>query len=158
MPIIVKPIEEADLEEWMEVHYLAFQSSLAILWNSRPSKESFQILAERRKSALTEPGAFILKAVDTEANNKIAGVANWSIYPEERNAEELKKSLGSPLPIPEVNHEAREAFMSAIDSSREEIMGTAPVVMLGSLIVRPEYQRKGVGTMLMKPGLEEADR
>jgi GNAT superfamily N-acetyltransferase len=158
MPIIVKPLERADCEEWMEIHYRAFQPTLSILWHREPSKESFRILAERRSSALTEPGSHVFKAVDTDADNKIIGVANWHVHPEQRDPEELKKSLGQPFAIPEVNIAAREVFMGNINQSRVDIMGPAPVVMLGTLTIRPEYQRKGVGSLLMKFGIEEADR
>jgi len=142
----------------MKIHYLAFQPSLAILWHREPSEESFKLLAERRSSALKDKGSYVFKAVDTDADNKIIGVANWHVHPEQRDSEELKKNFGQTLAIPEVNAEARKAFMENINQSRAEIMGGAPVVMLGTLTIRPEYQRKGVGTLLMKYGIEEADR
>lgn len=158
MTIEIKPLEPHDMEEWLRLHYDSFHPILPMFWYRKPSDESFKTLAERRLPSLSNPGNYTFKAVDTEANNKIVGVANWEVHPEERTAEAFKKSLAQRMPIPEINYDIRDAFMKHINESRVNNMGYGPVVMLGSLIVSPDYQRKGVGTALMKFGVDEADR
>jgi len=158
MAIIVAPIELDDLQAWLEIHYEAFQSTFAFFWNQRPSPESYKLLAERRVKALSEPGSYVMKAVDTDNDNRVVGVASWAIYEKERQADEVKKSFAQPMPIPEINCQARDAFLVHINEARVKYMGTAPCVMLNSLVVHPEYQRRGIGTALMKFGVDEADR
>jgi GNAT superfamily N-acetyltransferase len=159
MHIVIKPLEKEDFVDFYEIHYASFSPGLWMLWYRKPSPESFKILAdERASSALNEPGAFFFKAVDTDAN-KIVGVSYWTIQKEERTREELEETHNySVTRIPEINHEARDDFIKGIDQARLEVLGTAPAVVLHTLLVRPEYQRKGIGNMLMKFGMDEADR
>jgi GNAT superfamily N-acetyltransferase len=100
----------------------------------------------------------MFKAVDTEADNRIVGATIWQIYTKERSLDEIKDDAVPLMRIPEINQEVREAFMAGINQARFENMGTAPVVMLGTLVVDPDYQRRGIGSKLMEWGVQEADR
>jgi hypothetical protein len=157
MHIVVKPLEKEDFLEFFEIHYAAFSPIHPVLWYRQPSPESFKLLANAGAASLNDPGAFYFKAVDTDTST-IAGVANWTIHTKERTREELNREAIPVISTPEINYEARKDFINGIDQARLNIMGTAPVVMLHTLLVRQEYQRKGIGNILMKFGMDEADR
>jgi len=158
MAITVAPIKKDDLEAWVEIHYEAFQSTFPFFWYRRPSPESFKLLGERRLEALAKPGSHVLKAMDTDNNNRVVGVAMWTIYDKEIQPADFKNGLPQGMKIPEINYKARDAFLAHISEARLNYMSTAPCVLLGTLVVHPEYQRRGVGSALMKFGVDEADR
>jgi GNAT superfamily N-acetyltransferase len=158
MPIILQPLEPKDVDDWVQVHFAAFYPLMPFLWNASYSPESLKILAQKRLGDLNDPHSVVWKAVDTDNNNKIAAVANWSVYKEERTEEELKESLaGGGTMVKEMNQEARAAFIKGIDWAREHVMGTKPCVLLDTLVVNPEYQRRGIGALLMQKVVDEAD-
>lgn len=157
MEFVVEELQENDTLDWAHIHYEAFNSFLSILWNDTPSEESFDFIAKQRAEILSKPNAHVIKAVDTESG-KIAGVAWWTIYPNERTSEVLEKSLVDPPGYPEINPDARAAFMKNIYGARRTIMGTRPCVLLNALVVKPEFQRRGIGHLLVSWGTKEMDR
>lgn len=52
-------------------------------------------------------------------------------------------------------HEARTALPKDIASSKRELMTSAPCILLRLLIISPECQRKGAGTLLMQLCLDK---
>jgi GNAT superfamily N-acetyltransferase len=163
MSFTVEPVTSNDLVEWTNVHFQAFYPLLTVLWTSPPSPRGMELLAENRRPAIDSPDSHAFKCVDT-ATGRIAGVAYWTVYDKERTPQEVEETLSESQESPEVNAEthinleARRTFMANIFRSRREILGAQPAVVLKSLTVHPDYQRRGVGTMLMKWGVDEADR
>jgi GNAT superfamily N-acetyltransferase len=156
MPFIVAPVEEKDGVEWCQIHYDAFHPLLGFLWKSVPTEQSVKNMAKQRVATLSDPNTEVMKVVDTESG-KIAGIAIWKIYPEERTLEDLEKSALEGPYQPDVYVEARKAFMKNIYDTRINVLGTQPCVVLGALVVRPEFQRRGVGHLLMDYGTKRAD-
>jgi hypothetical protein len=163
MPLIVEPMTEADLIEWAKVHFYAFYPLIPCLWTGIPTEKGFQILAKGRRQYLTNPNDRSFKCVDTDTNT-IVGAASWKIYNKERTPEEIDDDLGEEDEDEETSREtcrnmtARKEFMGNIFKSRKEVLGGQRAVMLGTLVVRPEWQRRGVGGKLMQWGVDEADR
>jgi GNAT superfamily N-acetyltransferase len=159
MPLEIHPITtEADLLEWCHIHYEAFKdTSVGCLWTSKPSAKSFQEMADFRTKLFSDPSAHIWKCVDTELDNKMIAVAYWGIEEKERTPEQVDAGLQLRPPFPEENREAKIAFMDGIFKSRRE-WGCKPQVMLESLVTHPDHHRRGAGSMLVKWGVEQADR
>jgi GNAT superfamily N-acetyltransferase len=157
MPFIITPLKEKDTLEWCQAHYAAFAPLLGCLWKYPPTEETYAFMAQQRAVTLSDPHTHVMKVVETESG-KIAGVATWKIYPHERTQKELEKSLEDGPYADDINIEARVAFMTNLYNKRKSTLGTRPCVLLGSLIVRPEFQRQGVGHLLMEWGCGEADK
>jgi GNAT superfamily N-acetyltransferase len=159
MPLEVHPItSEDDLLEWSYIHYEAFvATTVGCLWTGKPSAQSFQEMADFRTKLFDEPSVHLFKCIDTDLNNKTIAVAYWAIETKERTPEEVEKGLQLRPPFPEENRDARIEFMDGIFSSRRE-WGTKPQVMLESLVTHPAHHRRGAGSLLLKWGVEEADK
>jgi len=106
--------------------------------------------------ALTDPSSKVFKAVDT-VGNKVVGVAEWQIFEEIPTQETLDETLTALQATPELKNEARVEFMKDVAQSRKDFISTQPSVLLAMLVVDPEYQRKGIGHMMLKWGLEKMD-
>jgi ribosomal protein S18 acetylase RimI-like enzyme len=157
MPFEIFSLTRDDLLDWVHIHYLAFNPLLPFMYTSPPSEESFSCLARDRLKTLEFPSASIFKAVETETN-KIIGVAYWKINPSERTMEEVESEFILPDPQPETRVEVRDDLWAGIWASRREVIGGTSHVLLESLTVLPEYQRRGVGTALLQWGLDQADK
>lgn len=157
MPFEIFSLTRDDLLDWVHLLYLAFNPLLPSLYTSPPSEESFARLARDRLKTLELPLASIFKAVETDTN-KIIGVAYWKIYPSERTMEEVESEFILPDPQPETRVEVRDGKWAGFWASRREVMGGTPHVLLESLAVLPEYQRRRVGTTLVQWGLDQADK
>lgn len=167
----VRPlIDEADIVPWVKIHYEAFLASDPYRWIHPPTSRSFEQLAAGRRRKLHNPNSRLFKAIDTTSSapisnfnanevEKIVGVAVWTVYPEPlKPGEPERYADGVSVPIEGQNEDAMKAFRSGLYSARREVVGAKAHVLLDGIVVSPEYQRQGIGGLLMKWGLEEADR
>jgi ribosomal protein S18 acetylase RimI-like enzyme len=157
MPFQISPVEEGDCLDWASVHYLSFSSSPSGLYIREPCQETYEKKARDFKNVLKSPSERVFKAVDVKLN-KMVGIAHWTIHDKERTDDEIDAEFGLPEPIPEEILEFRKAYTEATWKTRRGLMGCKPYVYLGMLMVIPEYQRLGLGTMLMQWGVDQADR
>jgi GNAT superfamily N-acetyltransferase len=163
MPLEIRRITDADFDdllEWGFIHYAAFSpGNVGCMWTREPSSESYHALAEvRRKNLFSNPNARVFKCIDTDLNNKIIAIAEWSIQEKEITREELEATLVVRPPFPEENRAARLSFMEGIFKSRREVLGTQPHIELDSLVTHPDHHRRGAGTLLIQWGAHEMDR
>jgi ribosomal protein S18 acetylase RimI-like enzyme len=154
---VVQPMAPEDVEEWLQVHHAAFQPTFKMLWNKELSAESWKKLADLRRKSFESPNYHAFKAVDTKTG-KIVGAASWKVYERERPAEELNEGRVEVWTIPEINVEARRDFIKGIDEARIRLFAGSRHVHLGTLTVHPDYQRQGIGGLLMQWGIETADK
>ncbi|KAF2436417.1 hypothetical protein EJ08DRAFT_644771 [Tothia fuscella] len=158
MPLEVQHLTEADLLQWTIIHYEAFRgTTVGMCWARRPSDESFAERAKARSKALSDPNSHAFKCVDTDLNNKIIAVSQWSVYPKERTWEEVEEGLKPRPMFPEDRADVRKAFLTGIYNSRRENMGTRPHVILESLTTHPDHHRRGAGGMLLQWGIDQQD-
>ncbi|KAF2397346.1 hypothetical protein EJ06DRAFT_145410 [Trichodelitschia bisporula] len=161
MPLELHLLTPADCPTWVTLHHAAFQPSpLHICWAPGPmSPQSIALQASHRAAALAAPYSFAYKVTDSDKSNLIVGIAQWSIFTRPRSQSEITSSLQMRPPFPGDNTPARAEFMSGIFASRRKWIGDGrPIVILESLVVRAEYQRRGVGSMLVEWGCGEMDR
>ncbi|KAF2673190.1 hypothetical protein BT63DRAFT_410226 [Microthyrium microscopicum] len=158
MAFRIEPLTDADKDDFMRIHYDAFESIFQVFYHKRPSPEGFKIMAEERTKVLGSPATRAFKAVDSETG-KIVAASVWKRYPEGRSNEEFLAELDSTSNFaPEQNVEAWKAVSAHLLQLRMNIIGARPHLFLSGLIVDPEYQGKGIGKLLMQWGVEEADR
>ncbi|KAK5173457.1 uncharacterized protein LTR77_002138 [Saxophila tyrrhenica] len=97
---------------------------------------------------------------DDNSNRKMVGLSWWKVFPKQRTQADLdaeaKESKERGMP-PDANHALLEEFRGNIMDYKKEILGTQPYVLLSILAVVPEYQRKGVGSILLDWGSKQAD-
>jgi hypothetical protein len=157
MSFTIEPVVESDSVEWARIYYYSFQSTLSYIWRGEPSDSGFVRMAEEHTPTLKEPDTHTFKAVD-KSSNKMMGVSQWQVFRQPPTADELSAMLSdADTPPPQVNREARTALLKDIASSKRELMTSHPCILLRLLVISPECQRKGVGTLLMQWGLEKMD-
>lgn len=160
MAIEILPLTESDTLAFVKLHFAAFAPIfIPTLFNSPPSEASYLRLAAQRIKAHSKPTAHIFKAVDTTTDSMV-GAAVWYVYPEGRSVDDMNSlPFGDASSyVPEQNADAWIALQRRFAEVYSERVGTMPCVDLSVLVVRPEWQGKGVGTMLMEWGIAEADR
>ncbi|KAF2674879.1 acyl-CoA N-acyltransferase [Microthyrium microscopicum] len=156
-PFNILPVEEADLLEVVHVRYEAYAPHLTVLWHRKPSEETFKQLASEMAESLNSKTGAMFKAVDVETG-RMAGVSSWKVYETTPSVEELEESFEDRSFPEEYNAEARAAFMANILQARKDYAIQRPNVSLDSLTVSPDFQRRGVGRLLMQWGMDKADK
>jgi ribosomal protein S18 acetylase RimI-like enzyme len=93
-----------------------------------------------------------LKCVDSETG-KVVGMALWDIYltPSAWRKPEISWLEGK-------DRERAEALVSPLWSAREKMWLDQKYLYCHVIAVRPDYQRKGVGQLLMKYGISVAQQ
>lgn len=157
MPFELSPTTEKDLPAVVRTHHAAFKDLIPQMHHAEPSDASFDKLAQMRAVALAAPTTRMMKVVDTDSGT-VVGCSSWRFYTSERTPEQLEADFVVPPGIPEENAEVRKLLEDNFRTSRRDIMGTRPYVLLGTLTTHPDYQRKGAGIMMLEWGLKEADR
>ncbi|KAI9746609.1 MAG: hypothetical protein M1818_000322 [Claussenomyces sp. TS43310] len=94
------------------------------------------------------------KAVTSDG--AVVGASYWKFFPESWDA--LAGDKGSDSKWPEgANVELCEAVFGASDENRKRTMTGKAYALCNIMVVVPEYQRMGIGTMLMKDALKVVD-
>jgi GNAT superfamily N-acetyltransferase len=95
-----------------------------------------------------------------DPNGKAVGIGYWKFYPKPRTESELDAAEkegeedGHP---PDSNGPLLDDLHGKIAKHKREILGGQPYALLNVIATLPSYQRCGVGVMLLRWGLEQAD-
>ena len=134
-----------------------------------PPSELHAWRLKRIETALSAPDAIWCKVVPASSPDKLIGMAGWykpghftngkgaaSIVP---SAADFDEEAARPDPPPACrNDTVNRELLAHFDSWRAKIWGdNAQFWYLGMLTVDPDYQRQGIGGMLMREGLRRAD-
>jgi len=152
--IAIRPVSsQADFLPMAEIENLAFDASPLITLMSGPNVQTCHESRANQhiKSFTTDPSARYVKAVDT-STGAIVAWAKWTFFvdPDE-----------PPKPWPEewldgANVELCTLFSRSIRQKRETAMKGKPYVLMGILVTQPAYRGRGIGSMLLRWGLEQA--
>ncbi|KAF2018641.1 hypothetical protein BU24DRAFT_418161 [Aaosphaeria arxii CBS 175.79] len=82
--------------------------------------------------------------------------AETATLPTEAPSKDAEQKL--PYLPPELRLEVLSALLNPLRDACTEIMGSKPYLMLNSLATHPEHQQRGAGRLLLKWGLDVADR
>ncbi|KAF7595678.1 hypothetical protein BBP40_005122 [Aspergillus hancockii] len=154
------PPSPEDASALTRIHARAFPSYTLLDLMFGPQTEEnlkgFQTLISQLIA--TSKTAKFVKAVDN-ATNEIVGWAWWIFYPDLESyiegAKAYVKDHGSP-PKTAISREAYLEYFQTVISKREKWIGARHTGFLQVLVVLPEYQGRGIGTQLVKMGLEDA--
>lgn len=148
------------MPDLVRIEHAAFGDGMASKLVPKPvTPERFAKAVDNHLNSMhNEPDCHFLKVVDTDTG-KIIACAKWRINHEERPEEVFEKSLPkAPEPQLDSYTEAAKDFITYLANSRSEFMGPKPFYFLHLLITLPEHHRRGAGAMLLKWGLDQADK
>ncbi|KAH6722989.1 acyl-CoA N-acyltransferase [Leptodontidium sp. MPI-SDFR-AT-0119] len=102
--------------------------------------------------------ACVLKVVEAQPGEKeiIVGFAIW-VWSEKAYKSMDSSRVSNPLPQG-VNLALRQTFTSSMDKMEDNYRPKRDCYVLEQLATSPSYQRRGIGSQLVKHGLEKADR
>ena len=124
-----------------------------------PSQEEVETSAKRHQSTLaSDPNAVFIKAVDSGTGD-VAGYAKWYFYPSapERPKHVEASWLNDSTPEGKLEKDFAQKTWDEFYRRRVEEMD-CPHALLDLCFTTPEYERKGVASLLVGYGLEKADR
>jgi GNAT superfamily N-acetyltransferase len=170
MPIELHPMLESDVDAHLDIMWASFGPDLMSVFyprglsaSDREHMKADTLKALRKGSSKPTEQTIYIKAIDTDLPpaSQIVSTAKWQIYPRQRTEEELDRDAaegGRENMFSEgANVDAMKAFFKELAERRRERFGGEPYVLLSVLVVHPEHQRRGLGALQLKWGLEKAD-
>ncbi|KAF2242637.1 hypothetical protein BU26DRAFT_534674 [Trematosphaeria pertusa] len=159
MPLELHPVVESDFPDFVRIQVAAFNNGMTAYLVPRPVSEDWieKSVDKHIKCFRAEPDCRFLKVIDTEQSGRMIAVAKWRINEKERTEEQIQPMLPVPGEEQEGNPAAQD-FMWYLNRVRREFMGTKPFYFLHLLVTHPEHQRRGAGAMLVRWGIEQADK
>ena len=125
MPLELRPLAKEDAQEAVALMVASYANNpfRAIMLPSGMSQISIDKTVKERQSAVTDPDKYVLKVVDTNNNDKMAGCAVWE-YTKAMTDEDWEHAKVEALwAYPEARHDiADEAILKEQDLKRK-IMG-----------------------------------
>ncbi|PKX99868.1 acyl-CoA N-acyltransferase [Aspergillus campestris IBT 28561] len=170
MTYTIHPLTLEDIPETFTMAQQAFSKSNRHFYNPYPySDESHAQLLERQLDFFKDrPPNQAFKAVD-DATGHIVGAAGWGVHVEDEPVTQtLKETVEARMQprIPELCEDPFRGVYTAMNEGRREVIGVVggeggevvrfkKRVELQFLHTHPEYQRRGIGSALLKRFLEE---
>ncbi|RDW63592.1 hypothetical protein BP6252_11137 [Coleophoma cylindrospora] len=153
------PCELSDMSECVEIFDEAFADDPAMMYlhpgsDPRVLKE---ISLKNYEKSYAAPGTKYFKAVQEETG-ELAAFSKWQ-YPHspDPNAEDPETAIRNQPQPPGSNNALIVEFLTKFLRGRRKWIVPETHYFMSILAVRPKYQRKGLGTMLLAPVLELAD-
>ena len=171
MDIRIEPLKRDDLDEFIKTYWYAFEplSANMIMPMIYPKGLQPDLMDCMRQRSLRQTngdlGSTCFVARDA-TSGKIVGVSRWVLEedppktPDEIDTkfDEGTKARQEEPAVEGMNSELNEAYQRAAFYSELETVVGRPYMTLRLLAVHPSHQRRGVGSLLIKPLLEKADR
>lgn len=160
MPLILRKLEESDLEEVVRMQHAAFSNphgtdKFISLHQTATDEGVATSIARRRDLMPNNKSASFLVFYDTDLKAIISSAA-WEIYPQKRTQEQVD-SLARTPPVPSgSNIEAWNDFFNHLGTQRRKL-GVRPIAILRSIATHPEQQRRGAAKMLLDQFMKEVD-
>lgn len=148
-----------DAEEAAALIVASFENNAfrAIVLPNGMSQTSIDKVVQWRQRAIDDSNQYLLKVVDTDNNDKMAGCAVWECTKAMTNEDWERSKRDAPNAYPEARHDILGEFLIKEQDSKCRIMGHTRWLELNALNTLPAYQRRGVGSMLMKWGTDKLE-
>lgn len=179
MTLELLPLVKEDADEVVQLNIACYENNpfRRILFPSSIAQSSFDIIRDGQLKAVDDPNKYALKVVDTDTG-EIAASAVWA-YTQAMTDEDWDRERQEALkPYPEAREEVLLEFVYKEQDSKRIIMGHtrwwgkycpcecsstfAPTANslhpeLVSLNTLPKYQRRGIGSMLLRWGIDKQE-
>lgn len=171
MDIEITPLQESEIETFTKIYWDAFNPLeanmiLPMIYPLGLQPDLQERLRNRVLKPLRETPNKSCFCARERSSGEILGISWWQhVADASKSREDLderyaraKASRSGGVEVEGMNHVLEDAFFRAAFYSEAETMGAQPYMTLKMLAIRPEHARKGVGTLLLRNGLEEVDR
>ncbi|KAE8453020.1 hypothetical protein EG329_012207 [Mollisiaceae sp. DMI_Dod_QoI] len=140
----------------MTAAFSACDAAYPLIWGSAP-EGTHEMLAEKGLfSPVQKEGRFTFKAVD-ETNGKLVGFATWNMPKEKVVGSQAGEQKGGLPELPWVNMELWNEKTGRPKKFHDRDVDDSKDIMLSLCFVHPEYQRRGIGSMLLEWGKQKGD-
>ncbi|RDW84932.1 hypothetical protein BP6252_02522 [Coleophoma cylindrospora] len=163
MTLILAPAEEADVLKLAAIYYDSFRYDPydRALFSDTHKEDAVNYLAEDDLYAIrNDPQTRVIKVTES-GTNEIIGYARWEV-PFKFESEEAREKAKRPNALPPFPASANGAlgthFQTQLSERKKKYMDTEKDYTLVIIVVSPAYQGKGAGSILLKYGIEKADR
>lgn len=162
MSLTVVPIVSADLPSLPPIQFAAYAASSSIhpfLHPNGTTPQALSAVLHSYTAAFSDPSVALLKVVDTSAQNPAAPIAlaKWHFYPTPR-APTSSSAPEDPGPEDTTSNAALAAlFFGGMNAASDKVIAGRAHARLGTVVVLPEQQGRGAGSMLVRWGCEKAD-
>lgn len=161
MKLELQPASEEDMQRLFTITSLAFAKNEPFwdaMYPRHDTEEGRKSGSERFKKMMSRPEVHFIKAVDLDTGD-IAGFGKWAVF--DNYAPDDPPTIPEDAPYWETEDErayAEHLLKQFVACRNEAIKRTGGnMVNLDVLTIDPAYQRKGVGDMLVRWGVEKAD-
>lgn len=165
MPLELRNFEEADVEKSFGIGNRAHRSNgglgaLLITTDEVPPDELQTVTQSRLKAMREKKGrVFLIKIVDTDANDKLVAYAIYNLDINGRTEDELDKACAAPPCPPDSQHpDAWNDLFGYLGRERRKHLGLRPACYITSVHTDPDYHRRGCGGQLMSHIVKHADQ
>ncbi len=171
LTLTLEPLKREDLDDFIKVSWAAFEPLEAnmIYPMLYPNGLQPDVMERMRYRLLGQTNGdlsswcYCAKDITT---NEIAGISWWAVneHPpktqEEIDAqfEKAWKTRSGGPPVPGMNRVLDQAYFTAAFRTEMEVVDGRPYMSLMMLATSPKYQRRGAGSLLLKAGLDKADK
>lgn len=125
MPLELRPMAKEDAHEAAALVVASYKNNpfRAIVFPTGMGQVSMDRIVDGRQKAVDDPDKYVLKVVDTENNDKMAGCAVWE-YTKTMTDEDWERAMEeAPDEYPEARLDILGEFLIKHQDSKRRIMG-----------------------------------
>lgn len=125
MPLELRPMAKEDAEEAAALLVASFENNpfRAIVLPTGMSQTSIDRIVQGRQRAVDDPNQYLLKVVDTDNNDKMAGCAVWEYTKAMTDQDWERSKREAPNLFPEARRDILGEFQGKEQDSKRRIMG-----------------------------------
>ncbi|KAI5860446.1 acyl-CoA N-acyltransferase [Durotheca rogersii] len=156
MPLVVLPAQQSDIKVLHDIYFAAFKNEpvMGFLFPGGVDREAYdQVMKD---SWGHDTNVYPIKCVDTDTG-EIVGIANWEIFWRPGAENGWKMPEGMPW-LTGKERERSESVIMPVWEIRDQLFSGRRHVYLQTTAVHPDHQRRGAGTLLLRWGMEVADK
>ena len=171
MELSLEPLEEVELDDFIRTYWAAFEPLSAnmimpMIYRNGLQEDTMAHFRSRMHRLTGDDFASWCFTAKDITSGDIIGVSWWGVddNPPKTQAEidaayqQTCRNRAKEPPVEGVHQNLAHAYFRAAFYSEMETVAGQPYMTLKMLAVNPKYHRRGAGSLLLKHGLEKADR